>query len=184
MDGQSVIVIGALLSCCFEAVYIGSKSFIILLLYLHKAWCISVNIGITELQPKDVLDFIPAFSHLKGLMGECRLGCVNWPQLDVCCSVKTPVVVSISMNQSSSFEESCPSNEGISYRRGCGEVLFSLCVMQGLCVSLHSFVHRFLIRLGVGGGWSIIVRCCSLSVSCINSAVGVGGWVADFKLAN
>ena len=49
---------------------------------------------------------------------------------------------------------------------------------------LHSFVSGFHIRLGIGGGWSIIVRCCSLSVSCVNSAVGVGGWVADFKLAN
>ena len=34
----------------------------------------------------------------------------------------------------------------------------------------------------VGCGWSVIVRCYNLSVSCISSAVGVGG-MEDFKLA-
>ena len=33
-------------------------------------------------------------------------------------------------------------------------------------------------------GWSIMVRYCSLSVSCISSAVGVDWGVVDFKLAN
>ena len=35
-DGHKVIVKGASLSCCLEAVDIGSESFIILLLYFHK----------------------------------------------------------------------------------------------------------------------------------------------------
>ena len=47
-DCHSVTVKSALLSCCFGVVDIGSRSFIILLLYLNKAWSISMNICITE----------------------------------------------------------------------------------------------------------------------------------------
>ena len=69
-DGHIVIVKGALLSCCFEAVDIDSEYFIILLLYLHKAWCVGMNICITELQPNNSLQFIPAFSCFKGLVDD------------------------------------------------------------------------------------------------------------------
>ena len=84
-------------------------------------------------------------------------------------SVKMSVAISRSISQSSSFEESYPLNMGISWSNDVVRFA-SLCGMQGVCVCLHSCVHGFLIRLGVGCGWSVIVRCCSLSVSCINSA--------------
>ena len=45
-------------------------------------------------------------------------------------------------------------------------------------------MHWFLIRLNAECGWNIIVRCCSLSVSCISSAIGVDWWVVNFLLAN
>ena len=90
-------------------------------------------------------------------------------------SVRMSVAVSMSMNESSSFEESCPSNMGISWEHGHGEVWFSLGCVQGVCVCLHHFVHWFLTRLGGKCGWSIIVKCCSLSESW-----GLG----SFKLAN
>ena len=98
-------------------------------------------------------------------------------------SVRISAAVSISMNQCSSFEEPCPSNVGIS----CSMVMVrfdSLCVACKVSIHLHGFVHRFLIRLGAECVWSIIVRCCSLSVSCISSAIGVDWGVVDFKLAN
>ena len=68
-------------------------------------------------------------------------------------------------------------------QQGHGEVCLPLCATQSVCVCLHSFVHGFLIWLGVWCGYSIIVRCCSLSVNCIISIIGVGDWAADFKLA-
>ena len=58
-----------------------------------------------------------------------------------------------------------------------------------LCVLHKVFVYACIVLCtgsslgwGVGSGWSIIVRCCSLSVSCISSTVG--GLMADFKLMN
>ena len=110
-----------------------------------------------------------------------------WPQLGMCGSVRMSMAVSMSMNQSSSFEESSLSNVGIS----CSMVvvrfdsLWVACkVSVGVCVPLYSFVHLFITRLGAECGWSIIVRCCSLSVSCISSAIGVYQGVVDFKLVN
>ena len=38
--------------------------------------------------------------------------------------------------------------------------------------------------LGWGAGWSVMVRCFSLRVSCACSAIGVDLGVLDFKLAN
>ena len=49
---------------------IGSKNFIVLLLYLHKMWGISIDILITEFQSKDALGFNTALSSLSGLMDE------------------------------------------------------------------------------------------------------------------
>ena len=97
-------------------------------------------------------------------------------------SVRMSVAVSISINQSSNFKESCPSNVGIS---------FSMVMVRfaSLCVAHKVSVYTSIalctgssLGWGDGCGWSIIARCCRLSVSCISSAVGVGGWVADFKL--
>ena len=50
-----------------KAMDIGSKSFIVLLLYLHKAGSRSMDVCIAEFQSKDALDFIPALSCLSGL---------------------------------------------------------------------------------------------------------------------
>ena len=49
---------------------IGSKNFIVLLLYLHEVRGISMEVNITELQSKDALGFIPALSCLSGLADE------------------------------------------------------------------------------------------------------------------
>ena len=38
--------------------------------------------------------------------------------------------------------------------------------------------------LDVGAGWSTIVRCCSLSVNCDSSSVGVDWGMVDFQLEN
>ena len=116
VDCCSVIVQSTSLSCCFEVMDIGSKSFIVLLLYLHKACSINVDVCIAEFQSKDALDFIPALPCLGGPMDEhgvrpCDLASTRCMQL----SVKISVVFSMSMSQSSSFEESCPSNVGISW---------------------------------------------------------------------
>ena len=54
---------------------IGSKSFIVLLLYFHKAWSISMDI--TEVQSKDALDFILALSCLSGFKDE-HVGEATW----------------------------------------------------------------------------------------------------------
>ena len=69
-------------------------------------------------------------------------------------------------------------------QHGCGEVWFSFCCLQGDHVCPHSFVQCLLIRLGAEYSWSIIVRCCSLSVSSISPALGVNWWMVVFKLAN
>ena len=63
--------------------------------------------------------------------------------------VRMSVVFSISMNQSSNFEESCPSNVGISWSMAVVR-LDSLCCVQGVCVHLHGLVHWFLTELGAG----------------------------------
>ena len=70
MDGCSVIIKGASLSCCLEAMDIGSEGFIILLLYLHRVRCVGMDICVTELQLKDALDFIPIFSCLEHFADE------------------------------------------------------------------------------------------------------------------
>ena len=63
--------------------------------------------------------------------------------------VKMSVAVSGSVSQSPTFEESCPLNLGIFWSKDVVRFA-SLCGMQGICVCLHSCMHRFLIRLG---GW-------------------------------
>ena len=65
---------------------------------------------------------------------------------------------------------------------GCGEIGFPLCYIQDVSVCLHGFVYCFL--TGLGAGWIAMVRCCSLSVSCDSSSVGVDWGVFDFKLAS
>ena len=99
-------------------------------------------------------------------------------------SVRISVVVSMSMNQSSSFEESCPSNLGIS----CSMVMMRF---DSLCVACTVFVYACMVLCtGSSLGWgtecsySIMVRCCILSVSCIRSAMGVDCAVVDFRVAN
>ena len=56
-----------------------------------------------------------------------------------------------------------------------------------LCVAHKASVYACIVLYtgsslgwGVGCGWSFIMRCCSLSVSCVKSSICVGGWVADF----
>ena len=60
---------------------IGSRSFIVLLLYLCEGRCIRMDISITELQSKDVPDFIPAPTWLSGLKDE-HAGEATWFGLD------------------------------------------------------------------------------------------------------
>ena len=79
------------------------------------------------------------------------------------------VVVSMSMNQSSSFEESFPSNVGISFSRAM--VIFACMIV---CMGSSS-------NWGFGCGWSVIVRGCSLSVRCINSSI-YGGIAGRFQV--
>ena len=82
-----------------------------------------------------------------------------------------------SVNQSSNFEDSCPLTLGNSWSKDVVRVPISMWHIRCVCVCLHSCVHGFLFRLWVVGfGWSVKVRCFSLSVSCINSAMCVGGW--------
>ena len=57
----------------------------------------------------------------------CGLGHMIWPQLDVC-NVRMSAAVSMSMKQSSSFEESCLLNVGISWSMDMVKC-HSLCVM-------------------------------------------------------
>ena len=93
-------------------------------------------------------------------------------------SVKMSVAVSRSVSQSYSFEESYPLNVGISWSKDVVRVA-SLCVVHK--VSRYACIVVCMgssLGWGVGCGWSVIVRCCSLSVSCVNSAICVGGWVA------
>ena len=99
-------------------------------------------------------------------------------------SVRMSVVVSRSMSQSYNFEESCPLNVGISWSKDV--VRFS-----SLCVVCKVSVYACIVvamgsslGCGDGCGWSIIVRCFSLSVNCVNSTLCVGGCVADFKEVN
>ena len=96
--------------------------------------------------------------------------------------VRMSVMVSMFMNQSSSFEESGSSNVGISW---------SMVVVRldPLCVAHRVSVYACMVlctgaSLDWGAGWSAMVRCCSLFVSCDNSPVGVDWGVLDFKFAN
>ena len=75
--------------------------------------------------------------------------------------IKMSVAISMSMNQSSSFELSCSLNVGIS----CSRVMVIFACI-GVC--LGSFGWEF------GCGGSIIVRCHSHSASCSNSPIFVG----------
>ena len=108
----------------------------------------------------------------------CDLASARCVQL----SARISAVVSISMNQSSNFEESCPSNVGISW---------SMVVMRfySLSVTCRVFMYICMVlctgsSLDLGFCWNIIVRCCRLSVSCDSSSVGVDWGVLVFKLAN
>ena len=94
-------------------------------------------------------------------------------------SLRMSAAVSISMNQSSNFEESCPSNVGISLEHGCGEIGFLPCCTLGVHVSLHGLVHWF--PTGLGASWSTMVRCCSLSVSC---GVPLWMWIGEHFILN
>ena len=99
-------------------------------------------------------------------------------------SVRMSVAVSMSMNQSSSCEKSCPLNVEIS----CSMVTVrcdSLCVAHK--VSLYAYIVSCIgssLGFGADYGWSIIVRCCSLSVTYISSAVGVDWGAVDFRPVN
>ena len=90
-------------------------------------------------------------------------------------SVRMSAAVSVSMSQSSNFEEDCLSNVGISW---------SMVVVRfdSLCVAYRVSVYTCMVlctgsSLDGGAGWSTMVRCCSLSV-------GVDLRVVDCKLAN
>ena len=90
-------------------------------------------------------------------------------------SVKMSMAFSRSMSQSSNFEESCPSNVGISWSKDMLRFA-SLCSVQGINVCLHSSVHRFFIRLRGWMWWKchsevlkFISKLCELCHVC--------GWV-------
>ena len=83
--------------------------------------------------------------------------------------VKMSVAVSMSMNQSSNFEESCPSNVGIPCNRVM--VMFA-CIVIYMASSLG---------WGFGCSQSATVRCCSSSASFSNSFLCVGGWLKGCK---
>ena len=109
----------------------------------------------------------------------CDLASARQVQL----SVRMSAVVSMSINQSSSFEESCPLNVGIS----CSTAVVRL---ASLFVAHKVSVYACIVLCtgsSLGGeaecSWSNIVRCCRLSVNCVSSAIGVDWWVVDFKLA-
>ena len=86
---------------------IGIKSFIVVLLYLHKVWSKGMDICIADFLSKDGFDVIPALACLGGLANgvwvrPCDFALARHMQL----SVMILAVVSMSMNQSSCFEES------------------------------------------------------------------------------
>ena len=61
--------------------------------------------------------------------------------------------------------------------------------LYSLCVACRVFVYACMVlcagsSLDLGAGWSVMVRCCSLSVSCNSSSVGVHWGVLGFKLSN
>ena len=123
----------------------------------------------------------PSIFLLKGpCRQECRLGCRIWLHLDVWLSVKMSMAVSRSMSQSSNLEESCPSNMGISWSKDVVSLNPSvwhakcLCMLAWLCAQVLHYAGE----LDVVGA---SVGCYNLYVSCVNSAVCVDGWVADFK---
>ena len=83
---------------------IGVKSFIVVVLYLHKMWSKGMDICIAEFQSKDGFDVIPALACLGGLADGvwvrlCDLALARHMQL----SVMISAVVSMSMNQSPCF---------------------------------------------------------------------------------
>ena len=103
-----------------------------------------------------------------------------WNLVPVRCvwlSVKMSAVVSGSVIQVSSFEDSLLSNVGIS----CSKDVVRLASLSVVCkVSLYT--HRAVCPVsslgwGVECGWSVIVRCCSLSENCVNSPC-VCGWMS------
>ena len=75
--------------------------------------------------------------------------------------IKMSVAISMCMNQSSSFELSCPLNVGIS----CSRVMVIFAYI-GVCLGSS-------LGWGFGCGGSIIVRCHSHSASCSNSPICV-----------
>ena len=77
--------------------------------------------------------------------------------------VKMSLVVSMSMKQPSSFEESCPPNMGIS----CNRIM-----VMFACIAVCT---GFSLGWGFGCGCSAKARCCSPSASCSNSSTCVGG---------
>ena len=88
-------------------------------------------------------------------------------------SGKMSAAVYMSMNQTSVFEESCPSNVGIS----CSMVVVRF---DSLSVTWKVFMYACVVLctgspLGLGAefSWSVIMRYCSLSVSYISYAVDV-----------
>ena len=98
--------------------------------------------------------------------------------------VRMSAVVSMSMNQSSNFEESCPWNARISWRMDVAR-LDSLCVMNGISMYASMVLCTgSTLNWRADGNRSIMVRCCILSVSCDSSSVGVDWGELDFKLAN
>ena len=98
-------------------------------------------------------------------------------------SVRMSAVVSMSMNQSSNFEESCPSNVGISWSIVVLR-LDSFCCTQGVCLCMPEWFCALVLHWTEGGaGWSTMVRFCTLSVSC-DISMDVDWGVLDFQFAN
>ena len=112
---HSVIIKSILFIYCFKVIDISTKSFIGLLLYLDQLGSISMDICITEFNlrmPLILSQHFPVWvaSQISMWVRPPDLASARHVPL----SVRMSVVVSMSLNQSSSFVESCSSTVGIS----------------------------------------------------------------------
>ena len=147
VDCCSVIVKSTSLCFHFEVMDVGSQSFIVL-------FCISINhevqVWIFALQnfnlrmPLILSQHFPVWVTLWMSVQVRPCDLARYVQL----SISMSVAVSMSMNQSSNFEESSPSNVGISWSMVVVRLDSLLCCAQGVCVCLHGFVHWLLNGLG------------------------------------
>ena len=128
-------------------------------------------------------DFIPTLPCLGGLVDEC-VGEATWLGIGQMCVTfcqdvsSGPYIHEPVLQLWRVLSIKC---EDI-LEDGCGEIGFPLGYMQ---VSVYAcMVLCTGSSLDSRVGWSAMVRCCSLSVSCDSSSLDVDWGVLDFKLAN